>query len=71
MNNLPIEIQRMVYQYDPTYRLVYDVCMDELRMLCRQDAVLTELLVDQEDERNMFCFVSSLLIDTVVFVPHL
>jgi hypothetical protein len=63
MNRLPIEIQRTVYQYDPTYRLVYDVCMYELRMLCRQDAVLTELLVDQEEDRNLFCFVSGLVLD--------
>jgi hypothetical protein len=70
MNRLPIEIQRVVYQYDPTFRLVYDVCMYELRMLCRQDAVLTELLVDQEEDRNLFRFMSTLLIEAM-FEPSL
>jgi hypothetical protein len=66
LNRLPHELQVLIYSYDPTYRVLYQVCMAEMTMLRAQGDELRELLVDQEEERNLFTFISDLVLNDVL-----
>ena len=43
-----------IYLYDPTYKEVYDVVMDELLLHARHEEERTEFLMEQELELNVF-----------------
>jgi len=51
---LPDHLVELVYLYDPTYREMFNVVLHEMNIWHQQRQELTELLVSQELERNLF-----------------
>ena len=52
--HLPTEIINKIYEYDSTYREIYDICMDQMLLHVRQHEEHTEFLCNQELDRNIF-----------------
>ena len=59
---LPDELLKLVYLYDSTYKEIFDICMDELRMNYAQERELTDFLVEQELQRNMFHLIADMVV---------
>jgi hypothetical protein len=59
---LPDELLKLVYLYDSTYKEIFDICMDELRMNYVQERELTDFLVEQELQRNMFHLIADMVV---------
>ena len=59
---LPDELLKLVYLYDSTYKEIFDICMDELRMNYVQERELTDFLVEQELQRNMFQLIADMVV---------
>ena len=53
MHLLSIWIGVGIYMHDRTCKIVYDVCMLEIKLVFQQKKDLNDLLVDQELERDM------------------
>lgn len=65
MNQLPIQLIQKVYSFDSTYREVFNIVLDELMLEVRQNKLLTNVLVNQEIDRNIFYWSASILLDNV------
>jgi len=59
---LPDELLKLVYLYDSTYKEIFDICMDELRINYVQERELTDFLVEQELQRNMFHLIADMVV---------
>ena len=51
---IPDELLEMVYLYDPTYKEVYDVVMDEILIRAQLQEERTEFLMQQELKFDIF-----------------
>ena len=51
---IPKELLQVVYLYDPTYREVFDIVLEELGFYFDQRQLEIDFLVDQEIDRNLF-----------------
>lgn len=51
---LPDELMEKVYLYDPTYREVFDVVMDEILIRARLQKERSDFLMQQELELSVF-----------------
>jgi len=67
---IPDELLEMVYLYDPTYRQIFDVVMDEILLRAQLQEERQEFLMQQElkfdiFELNACLYVADLLGDDV------
>ena len=51
---IPDELLQMVYLYDPTYRQVFDVVLDEILLRAQLQEERTEFLMQQELKFDIF-----------------
>jgi len=59
---LPDHLLQQIFLYDPTYKDVYDVVMDEIRLRVRLQIARDEFLEQQELELSIFELNASLYI---------
>jgi len=64
---LPMHLIEKVYSFDSTYREVYNIVLEELMYYFMQEKELTDFLVDQEINRNIFEWSSSISIDSILY----
>jgi hypothetical protein len=63
---IPVDLLRVVYLYDPTYREIYDIVIDELELNIKQQDQKEDFEVDQQIERDMFDLYSHLYIADIL-----
>ena len=51
---LPASMLQTIYEYDPTYREIFNICLDEFHMLVEQKYEMDTLEAHQQLEHQLF-----------------